>query len=265
MQSERQNVLRNGIAILREEGPREFLSRLLSFFIFKLGFLFLPFAILKIKYLNEFSLNNLIRFSSHSVFSININPSQIHYEVLELLKILNEKKPEVIVEIGTANGGTLFLFTRVASPEAKIISIDLPSDDGGYPKWKTPLYKAFSLSKQELHLLRADSHNKKTLEKVKKILKGYKVDFLFIDGDHSYEGVKKDFEMYKELVKDDGLIAFHDIVPDYSTRYGKPTTSYTGGVPIFWNEIKSNYRYKEIIEDQDQDGYGVGILESVKE
>jgi len=34
------------------------------------------------------------------------------------------------------------------------------------------------------------------LKKIKAILRDKKVDFLFIDADHSYEGVKKDFEMY---------------------------------------------------------------------
>jgi predicted O-methyltransferase YrrM len=45
-------------------------------------------------------------------------------------------------------------------------------------------------------------------------LKDNKVDFLFIDADHSYEGVKKDFEMYSPLVRKGGIIAFHDIIPD---------------------------------------------------
>jgi len=41
---------------------------------------------------------------------------------------------------------------------------------------------------------------------VKKILAGRQVDFLFIDGDHSYEGVKKDFEMYSSLVRKGGVV-----------------------------------------------------------
>ena len=34
------------------------------------------------------------------------------------------------------------------------------------------------------------------------------LDLLFIDGDHSYEGVRQDYKMYSKLVRDGGLIAF---------------------------------------------------------
>jgi len=72
-----------------------------------------------------------------------------------------------VIEIGTADYGSLFLFTRRASEDATIISIDLP---GGFAwwevwrrhlKWKIPLYKAFKSPNQELHLIRANSHDKK--------------------------------------------------------------------------------------------------------
>jgi predicted O-methyltransferase YrrM len=91
-------------------------------------------------------------------------------------------------------------------------------------------------------------------------LKGNKVDFLFIDGDHSYEGVKKDFEMYSPLVKKGGIIVFHDIVPDYYTRYGIKTGSWAGEVYKFWNEIKEKYENLEIVKDREQNGFGIGVL-----
>jgi predicted O-methyltransferase YrrM len=36
------------------------------------------------------------------------------------------------------------------------------------------------------------------------------IDFLFIDGDHTYDAVKRDFENYFPKVKHGGLIFFHD-------------------------------------------------------
>ncbi|HTD39435.1 MAG TPA: class I SAM-dependent methyltransferase [Mucilaginibacter sp.] len=37
-----------------------------------------------------------------------------------------------------------------------------------------------------------------------------KTDFLFIDGDHSYEGVSKDWHLYSTLLKKNSIVAFHD-------------------------------------------------------
>ncbi len=96
-------------------------------------------------------------------------------------------------------------------------------------------------------MIRANSHDKKTLGTVKEILNGEKVDFLFIDGDHSYEGVKTDFEMYSPLVKKGGIVAFHDIAPGPEEN--------VGGVPRFWEKIKRNYNHREIIKRFDQGGW----------
>jgi len=42
-----------------------------------------------------------------------------------------------------------------------------------------------------------------------------KIDFLYIDGDHSYEGVKLDFDLYSTLLSDRGIIAIHDTDGEY--------------------------------------------------
>jgi cephalosporin hydroxylase len=187
-------------------------------------------------------------------FGVSIKPSQVKYEIAKLLEIVVELGPKVVLEIGTAGGGTLFLFTRVADPEAKIISIDLPGGPfgGGYPRWKIPLYKSFSRGGQRIYLVRRDSHDPRTLEEVRKILGGEKVNFLFIDGDHTYEGVKRDFEMYSPLVRNGGVIAFHDICPH------PPETGCE--VSRFWNEVKQRHKYAEIVEDWNQKWAGIGVL-----
>jgi predicted O-methyltransferase YrrM len=186
---------------------------------------------------------------SFQAFRVSIKPAQVKYEIAKLLEIVVELKPKVVLEIGTAGGGTLFLFTRVADPEAKIISIDLL---GGYPRWKIPLYKSFSKEKQKIYLLRRDSHDPQTLEEVKRILGNEEVDFLFIDGDHTYEGVKRDFEMYSPLMRKGGIIAFHDICPHPSETECE--------IDRFWNEIKHGYKYAEIVEDWSQKWAGIGVL-----
>lgn len=43
-------------------------------------------------------------------------------------------------------------------------------------------------------------------------------DLLFIDADHTYEGVKADHERYAPLVASGGIVAFHDASPKHTHR-----------------------------------------------
>jgi predicted O-methyltransferase YrrM len=175
-------------------------------------------------------------------------------EIRQLLKVLQETRARVVVEIGTWQGGTLFLFARVAQPNAIIISVDLPRGPfgAGYPQWKAPLYESFAEQGQKIYLVRGDSHDPRSLHEVMSLLNGEAVDLLFIDGDHAYEGVKKDFEMYKGLLRDGGIVAFHDIC-----RHPPETLC---EVSRFWNEIKSSHRYMEIVKDWNQGNSGIGVI-----
>ena len=77
------------------------------------------------------------------------------------------------------------------------------------------------------------------------------LDVLWIDGDHSYKGVKSDYDNYSPFVREGGLIAFHDIAEC-------PTQPYVGVIQ-FWHEIKQGKQYKEFISDPPGWG-GVGVL-----
>jgi len=160
-----------------------------------------------------------------------------------LAKLLQATPPKRSLEIGTNYGGTLFLLCTLSPSDAKIISVDLPSGrfGGGYPRRKAPLFRRFVTGDQELHLLRADSHSLRTKDRVMQILDGEKLDYIFIDADHTYAGVQRDFEMYSPLVRSGGIVAFHDIV-----THKRETECQ---VERFWNEIKHRYKHREIVEE----------------
>lgn len=46
-----------------------------------------------------------------------------------------------------------------------------------------------------------------------------KIDYLHIDGDHSYEGVKKDFELYSQIISENGIITIHDTDQKYHDTF----------------------------------------------
>jgi len=184
---------------------------------------------------------------------IHIRPAQVKWEISQLMKSLAKVQPKVALEIGTAGGGTLYLISKVCAPDATIISVDLPAGlfGGGHPNWRNPLYESFASDRQTIHLIRGDSHESSTVRRIEGLLKGRRIDFLFIDGDHTYEGVKRDFELYSKFV-DQGIIALHDIVPGPYEAVGE--------VPKFWSEIKREFKHREIVKNFGQGGWGIGII-----
>jgi cephalosporin hydroxylase len=185
--------------------------------------------------------------------------SQRRSEFTRLANAVRELRPEVIVEIGTRKGGTLFTWCRYTRAQ-KIISIDLPGSgtEDGYPPEKQKFYKLFVMDQpdREVVLLHEDSHDPATLQRVRRELNGKAIDFLFIDGDHTLDGVKQDFEMYSPLVRAGGLVAFHDIIP---CKTANPAAS-TIQVPEFWQSIKGRYRHDEFLEPAGQLSMGIGVL-----
>jgi predicted O-methyltransferase YrrM len=187
---------------------------------------------------------------------IRFTPSQVREEITGFLKLLSQRPPAVVLEIGTEKGGTFFLLTRVATQDGLLLSLDLPAgQDSAYPAWREPLYRGFARERQRVELVREDSHDARTLEKVKQLLGGRVLDLLFIDGDHSYGGVRKDFEMYSPLVAKGGTIAFHDIVEGAEAS--------VGGVPKLWRELKQAGRHLEFVKSRQQGGWGIGVLPGV--
>lgn len=198
---------------------------------------------------------------------VTIAPWQSRREITELLRLLEETPPRVVLEIGTATGGTLYLFSRVAAPDALLVSLDLRHGPfgGGYPVWRKPLYRSFATRRQRVELVGGDSHAPATLEAIRR-LGAEPIDLLFIDGDHTYAGVKADFEMYSPLVAPDGIIALHDIVPaandtDSCRGTDDPGHSYrVGDVPQFWAELRARTPVREFVENWDQGSFGIGVI-----
>lgn len=197
----------------------------------------------------ERSLDELVgwsmRFPSKGYFKIST--IQVRSEILALANAVASLKPKIILEIGTARGGTLLLWSNLATE--KVISCDINDMDR-----MSPIYKKFPPigSQCEVVPMSGDSHSEDFRRRVESELNGEQVDFLFIDGDHTEVGVEKDYNDYHHLVRPGGLIAFHDIVE----KQAIPTNQ----VYFFWKRLKERVDTEEFINDPEQCGYGIGIV-----
>ena len=116
------------------------------------------------------------------------------WDLCQRLAVLNPQKG---LEIGNACGGTT-LFWQALAP--LVVSIDLePADSGDGARTPNHL--------PDVKFLLGSSHDREILRRAEEFAP---YDFLFIDGDHTIEGVKQDYDMYAPLVRKGGIVAFHD-------------------------------------------------------
>lgn len=164
--------------------------------------------------------------------------AQQHPKELEKLLIFLDSMPnkKIAVEIGSYDGGCLHAYKEIFE---MVFSIDLEERSG-----LEGVTYIIEDSQKALPILKDGIGGKNT-----------KIDFLMIDGDHSYAGVKADFELYHKLVRKGGVIAFHDILdtPLHRELFCR--------VDLFWDEINKDERF-EAYEIIDGDGAwgGIGIL-----
>jgi len=176
------------------------------------------------------------------------------YEIIKLYEFLSDKNIKTVLEIGTFHGGTALVWAHLVDPSDGLVY----SLDNLDPKPKM-VYRKHPL-KNRIVEIRGDSHSDETKNYVKSILGPSKVDFLFIDGDHTYQGVKDDFFGYAKLVKDGCWIAFHDIL-DTPFHRNIPPPIGPCLVSLLWNEIKDKYKSLEILDPDDSSMMGIGVLQ----
>ena len=137
---------------------------------------------------------------------------QIRHEILGFLELARSIRPLTVLEIGTAEGSANFLL-GAALPEVTLkIGADLFVRN-------TRLLRAFCRPTCQQVFVNGSSYDPQTVARIRALLGTRRLDLLFIDGDHRYEGAKADWLSYAPLVRPGGLIAFHDIVPDHKTDH----------------------------------------------
>ena len=176
-------------------------------------------------------------------------------ELGQLIALLRRRKLRTVVEIGTFRGGTFWLWCQLATEEAHIVSIDLPEKSAAGRKRQGDLRNC-AVASQHLSFVWNHSQMRATQTQLARLLDGDAIDFLFIDGDHRYEAVRRDFQLYSPLVRPGGIVAFHDIL--HHPRLPNHQ------VERYWRELKKDHPFKELVDARDERGWGqwggIGVI-----
>jgi cephalosporin hydroxylase len=158
----------------------------------------------------------------------------------EFVALVQELQPTSYLEIGAKFGMPMrYLIDRVPSLE-RVGAVDWP--DHGYSGRRNSLeLLEKNLEGTPSQIWVGDSKDPQIIEEVSQ----QEWDVIFIDADHSYEGVKADYENYGHMAK--MVLGFHDICHDLGHQ--------NDGPGILWKEIGGT----EVIS-HDGAARGIGVI-----
>lgn len=111
-----------------------------------------------------------------------------------------------LVEIGSYMGASSFMLAKSMSRNSVLYCIDTWQNEGMTEGHKD----TYGIFMANIHPVkdRIRPIRKRSEDAVTDVPDN--IDFIFIDGDHSYEGVKKDFKLWLPKMKPGGIMVFHD-------------------------------------------------------
>lgn len=138
--------------------------------------------------------------------------------LIDLINYINYDKPTnqlTMIEIGSYAGESTSIF---ASRFKQVISIDPfinDYDPNDITCQHLELEKVYEVFKNTISSYSNIIHIRKISDNAINDLKNQKVDFVYIDGLHTYDQVKKDIINYAPLINSNGFIGGHDYHPNW--------------------------------------------------
>ena len=180
----------------------------------------------------------------------NLGYGFFHYSLIKIIK------PRRILVIGSKYGfiPAIMALACKENNRGKVDFVDAGLDKnepqawGGVGFWKKVDYKKhfsiLNLQKNiKFYLMTSKEFSKKYIDR--------KWEYIYIDGDHSYEGVKQDFDLFWPQLNKGGIMGFHDICID-------KLDGSIYGVKRLWQELKKQKKYNMIEFSGD---CGLGIIQ----
>lgn len=179
------------------------------------------------------------------MFTLKKDPPEGHYaselEVEFLFDAIKSEGCTKLLEIGSKTGRMLWRWGNFLPEGSMICSIDLPGNEEKSVKQNLEAVISHLCEKGfDAHLNFGNSRDKTSIEWARE---HGPYDLIFIDADHSQNGVKADWENYHEMSR---LVAFHDINPSLHKDIAK-----------LYKEVCKKRRHIEFIEFDLTPGIGI--------
>lgn len=158
-------------------------------------------------------------------------------------------KPRVIVELGTHTGNSYFCMCQAvaeAQTGSTCYAVDTWQGEEHAGYYDTAVFGEVSGYNQSQYAS-FSRLLKMTFDEARSSFANNSISLLHIDGLHTYEAVKHDFDSWYPKVAERGLILFHDTRARHREDFG---------VWRLWDEIKTRYRYTLEFDHS----WGLGVL-----
>lgn len=162
--------------------------------------------------------------------------------------LVEKIKPSIIVELGTHSGNSFCAFCQASkdySPNTKVYAIDTWEGDEHAGYYDEQIFEDLNAYVRE-NFSSIGNMIKKDFNDAVHYFDDNSIDILHIDGLHTYEAVKNDFETWLPKLKQDSLVLFHDTMV-FNNGFG---------VHQYWVELSKKYPFNFNFSHSN----GLGIL-----
>ena len=132
-------------------------------------------------------------------------------------------KPKLSVCLGSGGGFIPRIMSKCLNDlkqegfntdESRVILVDAVNGVNGHPDWTDDdSFYRNNFQSEWLHTTTEKAYYEYFIKR------DMKIDVLWIDADHSLEGVKKDFDLYSEIMSENGIIMVHDTDKNYVDNF----------------------------------------------
>jgi cephalosporin hydroxylase len=166
-----------------------------------------------------------ITFDSHF---LGVQSIQFPADNWVMQEIITETRPEVIIETGTAKGGTTLFYATLLEQlkGGRIITVDIDDHD--------PAVIEFAPWRERVQFIKGSSVSPDVFEQIKGQVNGRRV-LVTLDSEHTKEHVLKELELYSTLVPVNGYLVVQD--------------THLNGHPVPWPRLEKTGGPMEAVQE----------------